>query len=169
MVYQTIWSFFISNSLDWLRLPFCQFQQPFSKKEAVPSMTPHLNRGILGWRCGNHNYPYMSSILLKFDYNKSFHVKMVSYFTSIALFLDSSKTHAIISISFINSYMGRSQSYTHVYNENSYAIPILCMWAPHSTYFQRKNAPEGVNNHRHQPNQQITTISVTQIEPLFVR
>ena len=63
---------------------------------------------------------------------------MVSYFTTIALCPNFSKTRAIISISFNNVYMGRSQSYTHACNENLYAMPILCMWAPHLTYVKEK-------------------------------
>lgn len=73
------------------------------------------------------------------------------------------------SISFRNAYVGRNQSNTHVYNEHLYAIMILCMWAPHSTYCQRKNTPEGIINRRHQPNKQITTISVTQTKHLSLK
>ena len=37
---------------------------------------------------------------------------------------------------------------TYAYNAQLYAMLGLRIWVPHSTHFQIKNAPNGVNSHR---------------------
>ena len=95
----------------------------------------------------------MSSIPLTFDYDKSFHAKMVSYLTTIALFSNSSKTRASISVSVNNAYTGRSNP-TPMRTMHSYMPYRVYAYGYHIPPIVKEKTPLRalavvVNNHQH--------------------
>lgn len=87
-----------------------------------------MQRGILGWHCGRHHSPQMSLILLTFDYNKSFHVTMVSYLTTIALWLRSIEDPCLHKRLWQQCLHRKVPANTYAYMTQWYAIPRLRIW-----------------------------------------